>query len=183
MRQRAVSLLLAGIVLATGCLGLATEDGEDAGAPAQTVNESQANTLAERLVPFQTEGTLPAGAHVDGMTAPAGELDRWFELSLEGTVTGAELTMSWEPTNPTMETLLVGFGPLTETNGNRHATNDAVYVTGTSPLTLAIEDVSWTMGDYVVWAWWDPETDPQASPVDQPFEIDGTIEQRVQTPS
>lgn len=176
MRQRAVVLAMAGLVLASGCLGIADDGEGDAETSPASTNADDAGALAERRIPFQTEGTLPAGAHVDGMTAPAGTFDRWFELSLEGTVTGAELTMTWEATNPTMETLLIGFGPLEGSGGNSHASSEAIYATGSSPLTLTIEDVDWATGEYVVWAWWDPDTDPQASPMDQAFEIEGTIE-------
>lgn len=173
---------MAGLVLASGCLGIADDGEGDAGTSPAAATADEAGALAERRVPFQTEGTLPAGAHVDGMTAPAGTFDRWFELSLEGTVTGAELTMTWEATNPTMETLLIGFGPLENAGGNSHASSKAIYATGSSPLTVTIEDVDWASGDYVVWAWWDPGTDPQASPMDQTFEIDGWITQSVDAP-
>lgn len=164
-------------VLATGlsgCLGGA----EDPTAPSTSDEPlaAGANPNVTRTLVVAEEGTLPAGAHVEGATVPTGQWDRWFELTIDGVVTGATLTMTWEPTNPSMERLLLGFGPREGSGANAHAGSGAVSVTGTSPLTLTVDDVGWQHGDYVVWAWWDPATEPQASPVDQAFEIEGTVD-------
>lgn len=186
MVPRSTALALASLFLLAGCLGGVGDDPE----PTDVANASStsaatdggagsnATAIGVRLLPVEEAGTLPAGAHAQGLTAaPTGTFDRWFEMEVDGTVTEASLTMTWEATNPTMETLLLGFGPRSGSGADAHATDEAVYVTGTSPLELTIEDVAWTGGDYVAWAWWDPGTDPQASPIDQPFEIEGSLTQ------
>lgn len=201
MRLNPLTAVLLGLALAmAGCVGsdatdaddapeMTTTDGETSGSDAQAASSASSDEPTSRTLSFERavheNGTLPrtvsSGAAGPFVGVVAGSVDRWFEVDLNGTVTGANLTMTWDPAGPGMDSLMLAFGPREEDSDGTYATEKTKKVTGTSPLELSLEDLDWTKGTYVVYAWWDPEQTAVVSPEDQVFTIEGTVDHIVET--
>jgi hypothetical protein len=98
--------------------------------------------------------------------------DRWFRQDINGTVTGADLTMTWTAAAPTLERLLLTFTPIEVDGESESYTGEQYQVEGTSPLHLAVSGLSLQHTTYTVTAWW--ADDNRAGPA-QDFTIEGTI--------
>lgn len=120
---------------ANGASSSATSTGKNGSSSASASSTGATTTL----VPFNAEGNTYNGIYAcavilcQGTDLPtSGTGPSWFEPELHGTLLAAELTLTWTPTTPLTDELLLGIAYETE-----EGVTDFAYATGTSPLTLS----------------------------------------------
>lgn len=128
----------------------ATANGESASATSGGMTGSSSASASASYsaayttrVPFSAEGNTNNGVFAcaivtcEGSDLPGtGEGTSWFEPDINGTLTAAELTLTWSATTPLTAELLLGIA-----YENDEGDADWIYAFGTSPLTLTETDL------------------------------------------
>jgi hypothetical protein len=182
------ALLIASAALLSGCASRPAAPQEPDG---QKVHKANADAMAAApgaasaanasksppsSISIAEKGNLPPCAGAPSQPMPPCTLlggKRWFRHDApHRKVTGADLTLTWTATNPTMANLKFAFSPIAETSSGEQFTGDSRIVEGPSPLRLNLSGLGWTEGLYTIAVWW--SGDVVASP-QQDFQIDGSI--------
>lgn len=165
-----VAIMLVAPLVAAGCV-TPPEDVETAAA-AQTPG----------LIPVaQTEFTFDGGFGPGAYACPIVTCIEEFpmdnsgtEADIVGVVTGANLTLTWDATSPTMQAMYLGISWGTEDDEEW----EAEYVEGTSPLVLELAGLD-IPEDVELWVWaWPVSPVPMGivgATTPQSFHIEGTF--------
>lgn len=106
--------------------------------------------------------------------------DRWLPLETSGNLTAVNLTATWTPSSPLMERLALGIATC-EKEGcyTRSEATTAVYVEGSSPLTLQLDAFPVEPGQtvYVVMVVTEEQPAPVWLTTPQDFHIEGALAQ------
>lgn len=137
---------LAILALLAGCVAPGAAPADDSVAPATAAPTAAAATEQ----PFAFDGDFGPGLVACGPGTCTGLSPgkRWTDLDLDGTLTGANLTLTWTATTPAMQKLRLGISWGDE--------KDRQYeiAEGPSPVVLSLADLSIAPEDApFVWVW------------------------------
>lgn len=205
MRSAFVVILVAVLALAAGCVGkddahletATAPEGDDDGpvtvpeaAPSTPEASAPAGTPRPEAVvvetPVQLEYAIGTGFVACDPNLPNGCIgesvvpgDSFVRLPFEGTVTGVDLVLTWSAQTPLTQTLgaVIAYGH--ETCGTDCIdVVDAIFVEGTSPLTVSTGDLASAGADIVYISVYEPRPDLPVSysvSIEQTVSIEGTL--------
>lgn len=157
------------LALLAGCVapGAAPDDAVQAAA-------APPGAVASTEEPFAFDGNFGPGAWACPVVTCAGQSmgERWRDLGLDGTLTGANLTLTWKAAHPGMEKLRLGvaWGP---DDDREHESAE-----GASPVVLDLAGLAIAPGDEpYVWVWVVSPVPMGAATAHTPqdFRVEGTL--------